>query len=95
MAPMTMATAASTDVAPARIRSRRVPLRAVWGGHYEIFGPYGALALRRDLPDAVIHMVPTGLFALETNAALLAALASDFLGRRATADDRQSDHPHD
>jgi len=62
-------------------RTSRVPLLAVWGGGDEIFVPEGALAFRRDLPDAEIHLLPTGHFALETHAAQIAALIRDFLGR--------------
>ncbi|MEU4087385.1 alpha/beta fold hydrolase [Streptomyces aureus] len=62
-------------------RTSGVPLLAVWGGGDEIFVPAGALAFRRDLPDAEIHLLPTGHFALETHAPQIAALIRDFLGR--------------
>ncbi|MHC0434071.1 alpha/beta fold hydrolase [Streptomyces sp. O3] len=62
-------------------RTSQVPLLAVWGAHDEIFVPEGALAFRRDLPDAEIHLLPTGHFALETHAARIAALMDDFLTR--------------
>ncbi|MER6673529.1 alpha/beta hydrolase [Streptomyces sp. NPDC000983] len=65
----------------AYFRESRVPLLAVWGGHDEIFVPAGALAFRRDLPKAEIHLLPTGHFALETHGAQIAALMRDFLGR--------------
>ena len=39
---------------------------AVWGAHDEIFGPDGARAFQRDLPDAEIHLLDAGHFALET-----------------------------
>lgn len=76
-------------------RTSQVPLLAVWGGGDEIFVPEGALAFRRDLPDAEIHLLPTGHFALETHAAQIAALVRDFLDRGATADGREARHPHD
>ncbi|CAL9385327.1 hypothetical protein SUDANB70_01149 [Streptomyces sp. enrichment culture] len=44
----------------AYFRERRVPLLAVWGEGDEIFGPAGARAFARDLPDAEIHVVPGG-----------------------------------
>lgn len=59
----------------------RVPLLAVWGQHDEIFVPAGALAFRRDLPEAEVHLLPAGHFALETHADAIAALMRDFLGR--------------
>ncbi|GGQ88150.1 alpha/beta fold hydrolase [Streptomyces asoensis] len=65
-------------------RTSRVPLLAVWGAGDEIFVPAGALAFRRDLPEAEVHLLPTGHFALETHAGQIAALARDFLGRRLT-----------
>ena len=52
------------------------------GGHDEIFVPAGALAFQRDLPEAEIHLLPTGHFALETHAEQIAGLMDDFLARR-------------
>ncbi|MFG2329184.1 alpha/beta fold hydrolase [Streptomyces sp. NPDC048604] len=63
-------------------RTSRVPLLAVWGEGDEVFVPSGAEAFRRDLPDAEIHLLPTGHFALETHAPQIAALTDDFLARR-------------
>ncbi|MFI9294760.1 alpha/beta fold hydrolase [Streptomyces gardneri] len=64
-------------------RTSRVPLLAVWGEGDEVFVPAGAEAFRRDLPDAEIHLLPTGHFALETHAPAIAELIGDFLKRRA------------
>ncbi|BCM69667.1 alpha/beta fold hydrolase [Streptomyces tricolor] len=66
----------------AYFRESRVPLLAVWGAHDEIFVPEGALAFRRDLPEAEIHLLPTGHFALETHADQIASVMRDFLTRR-------------
>ncbi|MEV4943549.1 alpha/beta fold hydrolase [Streptomyces zaomyceticus] len=63
-------------------RTSRVPLLAVWGEGDQVFVPAGAEAFRRDLPDAEIHLLPTGHFALETHAPRIAALIGDFLARR-------------
>ncbi|MGW0119811.1 alpha/beta fold hydrolase [Streptomyces sp. NPDC003327] len=63
-------------------RTSRVPLLAVWGEGDEVFVPAGAEAFRRDLPDAEVHLLPTGHFALETHAPRIAALIDDFLARR-------------
>ncbi|MFJ3807702.1 alpha/beta fold hydrolase [Streptomyces sp. NPDC090073] len=65
----------------AYFRESRVPLLAVWGAHDEIFVPEGALAFRRDLPEAEIHLLPAGHFALETHADQAAGLIRDFLAR--------------
>ncbi|MFJ3901306.1 alpha/beta fold hydrolase [Streptomyces sp. NPDC090025] len=66
-------------------RVSQVPLLAVWGAHDEIFGPEGARAFRRDLPEAEVRLLPTGHFALETHCAEIAELVEDFLGRRLPA----------
>ncbi|MFD5554495.1 alpha/beta fold hydrolase [Streptomyces sp. NPDC127068] len=64
-------------------RTHRPPLLAVWGRGDEIFGPAGAEAFARDLPDAEIHLLDAGHFALETHGPEIAALVRDFLERRA------------
>ncbi|MFD0072255.1 alpha/beta fold hydrolase [Streptomyces sp. NPDC127166] len=64
-------------------RTSRVPLLAVWGEGDQVFVPAGAEAFRRDLPDAEIHLLPTGHFALETHAPAIAELIGDFLKRHA------------
>ena len=62
-------------------REYQPPLLAVWGEHDEIFGPDGARAFARDLPDAEIHLLDTGHFALEEDGATIGRLMLDFLGR--------------
>ncbi|MEU7292768.1 alpha/beta hydrolase [Streptomyces exfoliatus] len=62
-------------------RTSGVPLLAVWGEGDQVFVPAGAQAFRRDLPDAEIHLLPTGHFALETHAPRIAELIGDFLKR--------------
>lgn len=62
-------------------RDTQVPLLAVWGRHDEIFGPDGARAFRRDLPDAEIHLLDTGHFALEDSLDTTAGYIRGFLGR--------------
>ncbi|MEU8620233.1 alpha/beta hydrolase [Streptomyces sp. NPDC048623] len=62
-------------------RTHRPPLLAAWGRHDEIFGPAGAEAFARDLPDAEIHLLDAGHFALETHGEEIAELVRDFLGR--------------
>ncbi|WMX44917.1 alpha/beta fold hydrolase [Streptomyces roseicoloratus] len=62
-------------------RDSRVPLLAAWGEGDQVFVPAGAEAFRRDLPDAEVHLLPTGHFALETHAPRIASLIDDFLTR--------------
>ena len=65
----------------AYFRSHRPPFLAVWGRHDAHFLPAGAEAYRRDLPEAEIHLLDTGHFALETHHADIAALMREFLRR--------------
>ena len=65
----------------AYLRDDSPPLLAVWGEHDEIFGPAGARAFARDLPDAEIHLLDAGHFALETHGAEIALLVRAFLAR--------------
>ena len=51
----------------------------VWGRNDQIFGPDGARAFAKDVPDAEIHLLDAGHFALETQAAAIADLIRDFL----------------
>jgi pimeloyl-ACP methyl ester carboxylesterase len=62
-------------------RTTRVPLLAVWGGNDEIFVADGARAYARDLPDAEIHLLDAGHFALETHLDTIAGYIRGFLGR--------------
>lgn len=63
-------------------RDRQPPLLAVWGKNDPFFIPPGAEAYKRDLPDAEIHFLDAGHFALETHAAEIAGHMRDFLGRQ-------------
>ncbi|TQF74229.1 alpha/beta hydrolase [Rhodococcus spelaei] len=62
-------------------RSHQPPTLVAWGRGDEIFGPAGAEAFARDLPDAEIHLLDAGHFALETHPDEIADLVRDFLGR--------------
>jgi pimeloyl-ACP methyl ester carboxylesterase len=62
-------------------RDSRVPLLAVWGANDEIFGPDGARAFRRDLPEAEIQLVDSGHFALESHFGTITEHIRDFLAR--------------
>lgn len=67
----------------AYFRKHRPPLLAAWGKHDPAFLPAGANAYRRDLPDAEIHLLDTGHFALETHHDEIAGLILDFMDRNA------------
>jgi pimeloyl-ACP methyl ester carboxylesterase len=65
----------------AYFRRCRPPFLAAWGRNDAHFLPAGAEAYRRDLPDAEIHLLDTGHFALETHAAEIGGLMRAFLRR--------------
>ena len=65
-------------------RDTQVPLLAVWGRHDEIFGPAGAQAFTRDLPDAEVHLLDGGHFLLESHLDEVVAVMVPFLDRTLT-----------
>lgn len=66
----------------AYFRDHRPPMLVIWGKNDEIFVASGAAPYGCDNPDAEIHMLDTGHFALETHSAEIAGLIRDFLGRK-------------
>jgi pimeloyl-ACP methyl ester carboxylesterase len=62
-------------------RTSQVPLLAVWGRNDQIFGPDGALAFARDLPQAEINLLDGGHFLLESRLSEVVALIRPFLER--------------
>jgi pimeloyl-ACP methyl ester carboxylesterase len=69
----------------AYFREYQPPLLAVWGKHDPFFIPPGAEAYKRDLPEAEVHFLDTGHFALETHANEIAGYIRDFLARKLKA----------
>jgi pimeloyl-ACP methyl ester carboxylesterase len=63
-------------------RTRRPPTLIVWGKNDVIFPEQGAWPYQRDLPDAELHLLDTGHFALEDKGDEIAALMRDFFDRR-------------
>jgi pimeloyl-ACP methyl ester carboxylesterase len=63
------------------IRTRKPPLLAVWGKNDPFFLPAGAEAFKRDNPQAEVHLLDAGHFALETKAPEIATIIRDFLAR--------------
>jgi pimeloyl-ACP methyl ester carboxylesterase len=62
-------------------RASRPPLLAVWGKNDPFFLPAGAEAFRRDNPQAEIHLLDAGHFALESRGPQIAAIIREFLAR--------------
>ncbi len=63
-------------------RARKPPTLIVWGKNDKIFPADGAGPYLRDLPDAEVHMLDTGHFALEDKADVMVPLIRDFLDRK-------------
>lgn len=62
------------------LRPHLPPTLIVWGKNDEIFGPTSAEAYKRDLPDAELHLLDTGHFALEEDLDVIAGHIRRFLG---------------
>ncbi len=63
-------------------RDRKPPTLIVWGKNDKIFPEEGAHPYLRDLPDAEMHILDTGHFALEDKLDEMAPLIHDFLDRK-------------
>jgi pimeloyl-ACP methyl ester carboxylesterase len=64
------------------MRNLRPPTLAVWGKNDPFFLPPGALAFRRDNPDAEVHLLDAGHFALESQGPEIAVIVRGFLARK-------------
>ncbi len=62
-------------------REHKPPMLVVWGKNDEIFVAAGAAPYKRDNPNAQVHMLDTGHFALETHGPQIAGMISAFLDR--------------
>jgi pimeloyl-ACP methyl ester carboxylesterase len=62
-------------------RKSKPPLLAIWGKHDPFFIPAGAEAYRRDNPNAVVQLLDTGHFALETHVEAIALSMRQFLAK--------------
>ncbi|TWU61686.1 Haloalkane dehalogenase [Crateriforma conspicua] len=69
----------------AYLRKHQPPTLIVWGKNDEIFPASGATPYQRDLPDAELHLLDTGHFALEDRGERIAQLMRDFLTRHVSA----------
>ena len=54
----------------------------MWGRNDPFFLPAGAEAFKRDNPDAEIHLLDAGHFALESQGPEIAAIIRSFLARK-------------
>ena len=63
-------------------RTRKPPALIVWGKNDAIFPAEGARPYLRDLPDAELHLLDSGHFALEDRGDEIAALMLEFLDRK-------------
>jgi len=66
-------------------RTSMPPMLAVWGKHDPFFVPPGAEAFKRDNPNAEVHFLDTGHFALETHAIEIGRTIREFLDRTVKA----------
>ncbi len=62
-------------------RKYQPPTLIVWGKNDVIFPPEGAAPYRHDLPNAEMHLLDTGHFALETHGEEIAGRIEAFLGK--------------
>jgi pimeloyl-ACP methyl ester carboxylesterase len=65
------------------LRAHRPPTLVMWGRYDPSFIVPGAQGYARDLPDAEVHILDAGHFALEEATDRIAALTRDFLRRHA------------
>lgn len=63
-------------------RKHKFPTLVTWGKNDPIFTVQGAEAFKKDLPNAELHLLDAGHFALETHAGEIAGLIREFLGRK-------------
>jgi pimeloyl-ACP methyl ester carboxylesterase len=69
-------------------RDHQPPTLIAWGKNDVIFPAPGAQAYLQDLPNAELHLLDTGHFALEEKAEEIGQLMLDFLSRTVPAADR-------
>ena len=62
-------------------RAKQPPMLITWGINDPFFTVEGAKAYQRDLPNAELHLIDTGHFALEDSADFIAERINHFLGQ--------------
>jgi pimeloyl-ACP methyl ester carboxylesterase len=71
-------------------RKSQPKMLILWGRNDPFFTVEGAKAYQRDLPNAELHLMDTGHFALEDSSAFIAEQIRQFLGSRAQKPERSS-----
>ena len=61
------------------LRQHALPTLVLWGRYDQAFTVPGAWAFRNDLPDAEIHILDAGHFAMDTRLGEVEALTRSFL----------------
>jgi pimeloyl-ACP methyl ester carboxylesterase len=69
----------------AYFRKAQPPTLIVWGKNDPLFNEAGARAFQRDLPEAELHLLDTGHFALEEDADAVADKLLAFAARNGIA----------
>jgi pimeloyl-ACP methyl ester carboxylesterase len=64
------------------MREHRPPMLVVWGRYDPSFAVGGATAYQRDVPDAEVHILDAGHFALDEKVDEIAALIRSFLAKQ-------------
>jgi pimeloyl-ACP methyl ester carboxylesterase len=64
------------------LRERRPPTLILWGENDPFFAPEGGRAYLRDLPDAEVHMLDSGHFAVEDHLDVIADHIKRFYGEK-------------
>jgi len=63
------------------LREKKPPVLVVWGKNDPVFAAAGAQAFLQDVPQAELHLLDTGHFALEEDGAEIAQLIRSFLAK--------------
>jgi pimeloyl-ACP methyl ester carboxylesterase len=63
------------------LRDKKPPVLVVWGKNDPVFAPAGSEAFQKDVPQAELHLLDTGHFALEEDGAEIAQIIRAFLAR--------------
>jgi pimeloyl-ACP methyl ester carboxylesterase len=64
------------------LRTHRPPTLVAWGANDPSFTAPGAVAFKRDVPDAQIHLLDAGHFALDESTDEIANLILDFMAKQ-------------
>ena len=70
-------------------RKSKPPLLAIWGKNDPFFIPAGAEAFRKDIPGAMVQLLDTGHFALETHVVEISSAMGEFLKANGIARDHK------